>query len=94
MNIYVKTTWRRYTTGYFNFRNSRARLVTKGALGRQKIKFRFLLRKYESKKKTLKLYGLACIVFHDLCIERGYLVLRKSDLTSDHAQIDVLFQGK
>ena len=38
---------------YFNFRNSRARLITKGALGKLKIKFRVLFRKYESNKETV-----------------------------------------
>ena len=70
---------------YFNHRNSRARLVTEGALGRLKIKFGVLFRKYESNKETLRLYGLACILLHNLCIERGNLVPRKFDLTSDHA---------
>ena len=70
---------------YFNYRNSRARLVTEGAVWRLKIEFRVLLRKCESNKETLKLYGLACVVLHNLCIEHGDLVPRKFDLTSDHA---------
>ena len=37
---------------YFIYENSRARLVTEGALGRLKIKFRVLSRKCESKKET------------------------------------------
>ena len=70
---------------YFNYRNSRARLVTEGAVWRLKIEFRVLFRKCESNKETLKLYGLACVVLHNLCIEHGDLVPRKFDLTSDHA---------
>ena len=70
---------------YFNYRNSRARLVTEGTLGRLKIKFKVLFRKCESNKETLKLYGLACVVLHNLCIEHSDLVPRKFDLTSDHA---------
>ena len=70
---------------YFNYRNSRARLVTEGTLGRLKIKFKVLFRKCESNKETLKLYGLACVLLHNLCIERGDLVPRKFDLTPDHA---------
>ena len=70
---------------YFNYRNSRARLVTEGAFGRLKIRFRVLFRKCETNKETVKLYCLACVVLHNLCIERGDLVPRKFDLTSDHA---------
>ena len=70
---------------YFNFRHSRARLVTEGAFGRLKSRFRVLFRKCESRKETVKLYGLTCVVLHNLCIERGDLVPRKFDLTFDHA---------
>ena len=70
---------------YFNFRHSRARLVTEGAFGRLKSRFRVLFRKCESKKETVKLYGLACVVLHNLCIEHGDLVPRKFDLTLYHA---------
>ena len=87
---------------YFNYRNSWARLVTEAALGRLKTKFRVLSRKCETNKETLSLYGLACVVLHNICIERGDLVTRKFDLTSDHASnrrrspeevIDVLALG-
>ena len=70
---------------YFNFRHSRARLVTEGAFGRLKSRFRVLYRKCECNKETVKLYGLACVVLHNICIERGDLVPRKFDLTLDHA---------
>ena len=70
---------------YFNYRHSRARLVTEGAFGRLKSKFRVLFRKCESHKETVKMYGLACVVLHNLCIELGDLVPRKFDLTLDHA---------
>ena len=67
---------------YFNFRHSRARPVTEGRL---KSRFRVLYRKCECNKETVKLYGLACAVLHNICIERGDLVPRKFDLTLDHA---------
>ena len=41
---------------YILIRNSWARLVTEGALGRLKIKFRVLSRKCESNKETLKFF--------------------------------------
>ena len=70
---------------YFNYRHSRARLVTEGAFGRLKSRFRVLFRKCESNKETVKLYGLVSVVLHNLCIEPGDLVPRKFDLTLDHA---------
>ena len=70
---------------YFNFRHSRARLVTEGAVGRLKSRFRVLYCKCACNKKTIKLYGLACVILHNICIERGDLVPRKFDLTLDHA---------
>ena len=33
----------------------------------------------------MKLYGLACVVLPNICIERGDLVRRKFALTLDHA---------
>ena len=39
---------------YFICRNIQARLVTEGAVGRLKIKFRVLFCKYESNKETLE----------------------------------------
>ena len=59
---------------YFNFRLSRARLVTEGAFGRLKCRFRVLHRKCESNKETVKLMGLACVVLHNICIETKDLV--------------------
>ena len=70
---------------YFNYRHSRARLVTEGAFGKLKSRFRILFRKCESDKETVKLFGLSCVVLHNLCIELGDLVPRNFDLTLDHA---------
>ena len=70
---------------YFNHRNSRARIVTEGAFGRLKFRFRVLFLKCENNKKTVKLYGLTCVMLQNLCVERGDLVPRNFDLTSDHA---------
>ena len=70
---------------YFNYRPSRGILVTEGAFKILKSWSRVLFRKCESNKETVKLYGLACVMLHNLCIERGDLVPRKFDLTLDHA---------
>ena len=79
---------------YFNCKNSRARLVTEGALGRLKIKFRVLFCKCEINNETLKLYGLVCVVFHNCWIESSDLVPRKFDFSSDHAPYGRLRLGE
>ena len=79
---------------YFNHRNSGARLVTEGTLGRLKIKLKVLFRKCKSNKETLKLHGLVCVVLHNLCLESGDLFPRKFDLTTDHASNRRLSPGE
>ena len=79
---------------YSNYRNSRERLVTEGALGRLKIKLRVVFRKCESNKEIIKIYSLICVVLDNLCIERGDLVPRKFDLTLDHASNRRLSPGE
>ena len=78
----------------FSSVNHTIKTIHQGALGRLKIQFRVLFRKYESSKETLKLYGLACVVLHNLCIELGDLVPRKFDLTSDHSSNRRLSPGE
>ena len=50
---------------YFNYYLSRARMITEGAFGKLKGKFRVLFRKCESKKETENY-----VVLHNLCIEK------------------------
>ena len=69
----------------FNFRHSRARVVTEGVFRRLQSRFRVLYHKCKCNKETVKLYGLACVVLYNICIERDDLVSRKFDLTLDHA---------
>ena len=54
---------------YFNYRLSWARMVTEGAFGWLKGKWRILLRKCESKTSELKVAALACMVLHNICID-------------------------
>ena len=68
---------------YFNFRHSRARLVTEGAFELLKSRFRVLHRRCESNKETVKLMGLACVVLQNICIVQGDLVPRNYDLSID-----------
>ena len=68
---------------YFNYRGSRGHLVTEGAFGRLKSRFRVLHRKCESNKNTVKAMDLACVVLHNMCVEKGNLIPRKLDLAFD-----------
>lgn len=68
---------------YFNYRLSRARMVTEGAFGRLKGRWRILLRKCESKTSELTVAALACMVLHNICIDRENTLPRKLDLTID-----------
>ena len=68
---------------YFNYRLSRARMVTEGAYGQLKGRWRVLLRKSESSQNSARTVTLACIVLHNICIDRRDSVSRKMDLSLD-----------
>ena len=65
----------------FNYRLSRARMVTEGPYGQLKGRWRVLLRKCESTPEEVKIATLACIFFHNICIEHGDTIPTKLDLT-------------
>ena len=58
-------------------------MVTEGAFGRLKGRWRILLRKCESKTSELTVAALACMVLHNICIDREDTLPRKLDLTID-----------
>ena len=67
---------------YFNYRLSRARIVTEGAYGQLKGRWRVLLRKSE---RRVRITTLACMLMHNVCIMRSLnirlsfpLLLRKA----------------
>ncbi|XP_068670071.1 uncharacterized protein [Montipora foliosa] len=68
---------------YFNYRLSRARMVSEGAYGQLKGRWRVLLRKSESSRDVVRMMTLACMVLHNICIMQGDSISRKLDLNSD-----------
>ena len=68
---------------YFNYRLSRARMVTECAYGHLKGRWRVLLRKNESSKEQVRIAALACMVLHNICIMQGDAISKKLDLTID-----------
>ena len=65
---------------YFNYHLSCARIISEGVFGKLKGRFRVLFRKCESKKKTVKIMGVACVVLHNLRIDKGDIISRKFGL--------------
>ena len=58
-------------------------MVTEGAFGKLKERFRILHKKCESNKETVKVMGFTCVILHNICIDKGDLFPRKFDLTYD-----------
>ena len=67
---------------YFNYRLSRSRMVTEGAYGQLKGRWRVLLRKSESSQDNVRITTLACMVLHNICIARD-AIIKKLDLSLD-----------
>lgn len=57
--------------------------MTEGAYGQLKDRWRVLLRKCESRLEEVRLASLACIVLHNVCLDRGDTISKKLDLTRD-----------
>ena len=68
---------------YFNYRLSRARMITEAAYGQLKGRWRVLHRKSESTPELVRTITLCCIVLHNICIDRNDILSRKLDLTND-----------
>ncbi len=65
---------------YFDYRLSRGRMVTEGAFGKFKGRWRILFKKCESTAVTVKTVTLACVALHNICIDQGDASLRNWDL--------------
>ena len=68
---------------YFNYRLSRARMVTEGTYVQLKSRWRLLLRKSESDRDHVRTATLACMVLHNLCIIQGDTISKKLDMSID-----------
>ena len=67
---------------YYNYRLSRARMVSEGAYGQLKGRWRVLLRKSESNRDQVRITTLACMVLHNICIMQGDTISKKLDLSN------------
>lgn len=65
--------------------SSRARMISEDAYGVLKVRWRVLLRKCESAQEEVRDNTLACIVLHNICIERGETLCRQLDPAIDPA---------
>ena len=66
---------------YFNYRLSRARMVTEGAFGQLKGRWRIMLRKNESTPEEFTMTTLTCLVLHNIRIAKGDAIPATLDLT-------------
>ena len=57
-------------------------MVTEGAFGQLKGKWRVLLRRCECSQENTKKAILACVVLHTICLEKGNTITREMDLAS------------
>ena len=60
-------------------------MVSEGAFGKLKSRFRVFHRKCESSKESVKAVGLTAVVLHNICLEMGDILPMSMDLTVDPA---------
>lgn len=58
-------------------------MVSEGAYGQLKGRWRVLYRKNESSPYEVKVATLTCMVFHNICIAKGDTISKILDLTID-----------
>ncbi|CAB4031292.1 Hypothetical predicted protein [Paramuricea clavata] len=68
----------------FNYRLSRARMVTERAFGQLKSRWRILHRRSECEPESVKETALTCVVLHNLCIANGDNLPQHVDLLCNY----------
>ena len=58
-------------------------MVTEWAFGQLKGRWRVLYRNFEACQESLKISILACIILHNICIEKEDLITQNLDFTYD-----------
>lgn len=58
-------------------------MVTEECYGQLKGRWRILLRKCKSRKEEVRAATLACMVLHNVCIDRGDTITKQLNLTVD-----------
>ena len=58
-------------------------MVTEGAFGQLKGRWRVLLRRCQCSQENTKKAALACVVLHNICLEKGDTITREMDLAID-----------
>ena len=58
-------------------------MVTKGAFGQLKGRWRILLRRCECSQENTKKAALACVDLHKICLEKEDTITREMDLAID-----------
>ena len=58
-------------------------MVREGAFGQLKGRWRVLLRRCECSQENTKKAALACVVLHNICLEKGDTITREMDLAID-----------
>ena len=69
---------------YFIYRLSLARMAIEGAYGQLKGRWRILMRKSERSPEEVKVYTLACMVLHTICLENGDTIPKQLDPRTNH----------
>ena len=59
-------------------------MVIEGAYGQLKGIWHILMRKSESSPEEVKVYSLACMVLHNVCLENGDTTPKKLDPSTNH----------
>jgi len=58
-------------------------MVMEGAFGQLKERWRVLLRRCECSQENTKTAALACVVLHNICLEKEDTMTKKMDLAID-----------